>query len=187
MSKAGVLKNYSRLLPLFIGAGILSGGCSNSYEQQQLEFAEYCAQVETLGGIDFSFSGFTYDELKEVAVKHERDGEIIDLFTLHVDTYSFKSGENNFSLYDYSRKLYVRDKYTIKVSDQQIFVLNGMKTKVIQQPDTVVKGEGCNLSGYSLNGISVESYASPVFTKLEVADNKNIKKNRKSKKRRAKR
>ncbi|AWH89754.1 hypothetical protein [Limnobaculum parvum] len=185
MSKAGTLKNYSRLLPLFIGAGIVLSGCSNRYEQQ-LEFAEYCAQVDRLGGIDFSFSGFTYDELKEVTVKHERDGEIIDLFSLHVDTYSFKSGENNFSLYDYSRQLHVRDKYTVKVSEQQIFVLNGMKTKVIPQPDPTAKGDGCHLSGYSLNGISVESYASPVFVKLEVAENKNTKKNKKSKKRRIK-
>ncbi|MCD1124472.1 hypothetical protein LPW36_00220 [Jinshanibacter sp. LJY008] len=187
MSKAGVLKNYSRVLSLFIGAGIFLSGCSNRYEQQQLEFAEYCAQVETLGGIDFSFSGFTYDELKEVEVKHQRNGEVIEQFSLHVDTYSFKSGENNFSLYDYSRQLHVRDKYTIRVSDQQVFVLNGMKTKVIQQPDTRVKGDGCHLSGYSLNGVSVESYASPLFAKLEVIDHKNVKKNKKSKKRRVKR
>jgi hypothetical protein len=133
-------------------------------KKQKIEFAEKCSKTDSTDGLNFSLTGFSYNEVKEIVVRQIHQGQIVDSFYVYPNKNSFDSLRTRYSIY-IDKSLYIKDTFQFIVPKYPPFILSDMKMIVWPQFSMFSEGYGCVMGDYKIDGIRFDHNANPDFIK----------------------
>jgi hypothetical protein len=133
-------------------------------EKQKAEFADKCSKTDTANGLNFSLTGFTYDEIENVLIRQIHKGQTVDSFYVHPTKDSFDSLRTRYLAY-IDKPLYIKDTFAFIVKGYKPFILTDMKMIMWAQFTMFSEGYGCVMGDYKINGNRFDHSANPDFVK----------------------
>ena len=150
---------------IILSVFVLIAGCWDARwtEKQKEEFAEKCSKTDTVGGLTFFLTGFSYDEIKNVMVKQIHNGQTVDSFYVQPDKKIDDSLRTRYLAY-INKPLYIKDTFLFIIQGQEPFILSDMKMIMRAQFTMFSEGYGCEMGDYKINGVRFED-CNPDFMK----------------------
>jgi hypothetical protein len=143
----------------------LISSCTTRWtEKQKRAFAENCSKTDTIDGLTFSLTGFTYDEIKNVMIKQIHNGQVVDSFYIQANKNIYDSLRTRY-IASIDKPLYIKDTFQFEIHGQAPYILSDMKMIMWAQFTMFSEGYGCIMGDYKINGVRFEHSANPDFIK----------------------
>ncbi len=143
----------------------LTTGCMHRWtEKQRKEFSEECSKTDTIDGLTFFLTGFTYDEIENIMIKQIHNGQVVDSFYVYPNKNTYDSLRTRYSAH-IEKSLYIKDTFQFVVQGHDPFILSDMKMIMWAQYTMLSEGWGCVMGDYKIDGVRFEHDTAPDFRK----------------------